>query len=186
MIVVVPRVIARTLGVKTMRLPTSRRQKQNDVVERTGRSVIPIYRFRSGGTQSRMTAGFRSYVRLLFQTQPGLISPTITVRSHPRTGQNCSKRPPSVQRIWKAPPLCVVARLCLGVWNCSTSDGSRLRARIALRPARHDSARSPRRPRRNDLLFGRARFGQNAVRCSFRTDGPVGSLTRLSRPGCRL
>jgi hypothetical protein len=42
MIVVVPRVIARTLGVKTMRLPTSRRQKQNDVVERTGRSVISI------------------------------------------------------------------------------------------------------------------------------------------------
>jgi hypothetical protein len=145
MIVVVPRVIARTLGVKTMRLPTSRRQKQNDVVERTGRSVIPIYRFRSGGTQSRMTAGFRSYVRLLFQTQPGLISPTITVRSHPRTGQNCSKRPPSVQRIWKAPPLCVVARLCLGVWNCSTSDGSRLRAMIALRPVPLHVSRSHQR-----------------------------------------
>ncbi len=49
-----------------------------------------------------------------------------------------------------------------------------------------NSARLPHRPRRNDLLFGRARFGQNAGRCSFRTDGPVGSLTRLSRPGCRL
>ena len=48
-------------------------------------------------------------------------------------------------RIWKAPPLCVVARLCLGVWNFSTSDGSRLRAMIALRPVPLHVSRSHQR-----------------------------------------